>query len=195
MRTNLANRVRELRYTKGWGPDDLAERAKISRTALYHLETGRTGRPQAATLRRLARALGVTPEELLREGEGTGPSSKGIETPSRDYGFPQPGLRVEDLFQYLPGAPAPRVQPVGERITPDVARKAIEKFMVLLSSPMAGGLVQLVDESFRLMPTLSAAVVRPEPAPAPEPVDLTADDEIEPKPRRRNARSQPRTED
>ena len=31
---NLAKRIRDLRYSKGWGPDELANRAKISRTAL-----------------------------------------------------------------------------------------------------------------------------------------------------------------
>ena len=30
----LAQRVRDIRYAKGWGPDELANRAEISRTAL-----------------------------------------------------------------------------------------------------------------------------------------------------------------
>ena len=56
---NLAKRIRDLRYSKGWGPDELANRAKISRTALYQIERGNTSKPQAGTLRRISRALGV----------------------------------------------------------------------------------------------------------------------------------------
>ena len=37
---NLSRRIRDLRYAKGWGPDELASRAKISRTALYQIERG-----------------------------------------------------------------------------------------------------------------------------------------------------------
>ena len=62
---NLAKRIRDLRYSKGWGPDELANRAKISRTALYQIERGNTSKPQAGTLRRISRALGVPLEILL----------------------------------------------------------------------------------------------------------------------------------
>src|ERR1700728_2706344 len=62
---NLSRRIRDLRYAKGWGPDELASRAKISRTALYQIERGSTTKPQAGTLRRISRALGVPLEVLL----------------------------------------------------------------------------------------------------------------------------------
>ena len=52
---NLAKRIRDLRYSKGWGPDELANRAKISRTAPYQIERGNTSKPQAGTLRRISR--------------------------------------------------------------------------------------------------------------------------------------------
>ena len=61
----LSKRIRDLRYAKGWGPDELASRAKISRTALYQIERGNTSKPQAGTLRRISRALGVPLEILL----------------------------------------------------------------------------------------------------------------------------------
>src|SRR5581483_9244441 len=61
----LSKRIRDLRYAKGWGPDELASRAKISRTALYQIERGNTSKPQAGTLRRISRALGVPLEVLL----------------------------------------------------------------------------------------------------------------------------------
>lgn len=65
---SLAQRVREFRYSKGWGPDELASRAEISRTALYQIESGKTELPRAGTLRRIAIALDVPMEELLGNG-------------------------------------------------------------------------------------------------------------------------------
>ncbi len=62
---SLAQRVRDFRYSKGWGPDELASRAEISRTALYQIESGKTGLPRAGTLRRIALALEVPMEDLL----------------------------------------------------------------------------------------------------------------------------------
>ncbi len=61
----LAQRVRDHRYAKGWGPDELASRASISRTALYQIESGKTEQPRAATLRRIAQALDIPTEALL----------------------------------------------------------------------------------------------------------------------------------
>src|SRR5947209_9172442 len=62
---SLAQRVRDYRYSKGWGPDELASRAAISRTALYQIESGKTELPRAGTLRRIALALDVSMETLL----------------------------------------------------------------------------------------------------------------------------------
>lgn len=66
---SLAQRVRDFRYSKGWGPDELASRAEISRTALYQIESGKTELPRAGTLRRIAVALEVPMEDLLGSGE------------------------------------------------------------------------------------------------------------------------------
>ncbi len=66
---SLAQRVRDFRYSKGWGPDELASRAEISRTALYQIESGKTGLPRAGTLRRIALALDVSMDELLGHAE------------------------------------------------------------------------------------------------------------------------------
>ena len=54
---SLAKRIRDCRYAKGWGPDELAQKAAISRTALYQIECGKTEAPRAGTIRRIARAL------------------------------------------------------------------------------------------------------------------------------------------
>ena len=67
---SLSQRVRDFRYSKGWGPDELASRAAISRTALYQIESGKTELPRAGTLRRIALALDVSMENLLGHAEG-----------------------------------------------------------------------------------------------------------------------------
>src|SRR3982751_718890 len=71
---SLAQRVRDCRYSKGWGPDELASRASISRTALYQIESGKTELPRAGTLRRIALALEVSMESLLGHGESGKPA-------------------------------------------------------------------------------------------------------------------------
>jgi transcriptional regulator with XRE-family HTH domain len=73
----LSKRIRDLRYAKGWGPDELASRAKISRTALYQIERGNTSKPQAGTLRRISRALGVPLEALLEITPMSGQDASG----------------------------------------------------------------------------------------------------------------------
>src|SRR3954465_10273122 len=67
----LAQRVRDHRYTKGWGPDELASRAEISRTALYQIESGKTELPRAGTLRRIAKAVDVSTDSLRGRGEAS----------------------------------------------------------------------------------------------------------------------------
>src|SRR3954465_7722258 len=78
----LSKRIRDLRYAKGWGPDELASRAKISRTALYQIERGNTSKPQAGTLRRISRALGVALEELLDDVPRSGAADENGHSPT-----------------------------------------------------------------------------------------------------------------
>ena len=62
---SLAQRVRDYRYTKGWGPDELASRASISRTALYQIESGKTEDPGALKIKAIALVLRVNANYLL----------------------------------------------------------------------------------------------------------------------------------
>ncbi len=84
--------LREQRYLT---QEQLAVAAEVSASTVYHIEAGR-GRPRTAILRRLARALGVDPEEidlgeLARasgmhgQGDGAGPSdlTSGSDQPDR----------------------------------------------------------------------------------------------------------------
>ena len=133
----LSKRIRDLRYAKGWGPDELASRAKISRTALYQIERGNTSKPQAGTLRRISRALGVPLEILLDM------------TPLTHDEI------VGELGGLVAPAPAPSPPVAAMRVpSGDRAEDLMEKFRVLLASPLADGVARIVEESFRLLPII-----------------------------------------
>ncbi|WP_240911364.1 helix-turn-helix domain-containing protein [Paludisphaera soli] len=102
----LAQRVRDFRYAKGWGPDELASRAEISRTALYQIESGKTGLPRAGTLRRIAVALDVSMNVLL--GEDEDPST----IPTRGVGErPQAVARSRSGDRWFPAEGGPLALP------------------------------------------------------------------------------------
>jgi transcriptional regulator with XRE-family HTH domain len=132
---DLSRRIRDLRYAKGWGPDELASRAKISRTALYQIERGNTCKPQAGTLRRISRALGVPLEILL---ESAPVSSGTASVPVTSAMMTNPTTLV-----------APGKLPSSER-----AEELMEKFRLILGSPLAEGVARIVEESFRLLPII-----------------------------------------
>ena len=161
----LSKRIRDLRYAKGWGPDELASRAKISRTALYQIERGNTSKPQAGTLRRISRALGV-PLEVLLDMEPLGHH----DGPSGELGgmvMPAP-MASSAMAVRMPSA--------------DRAEELLEKFRLLLASPLAEGVARIVEESFRLLPII------PPPA-AGDTSSYAPANEIEPARRSRSSRS------
>jgi transcriptional regulator with XRE-family HTH domain len=78
----LATRVRHERLNRGWDLSELARRAEISRTTLYHLEKGHTRRIRSSTVKTLADAFETSVEFL------TGEASDSRIRPSRiDGGF------------------------------------------------------------------------------------------------------------
>jgi transcriptional regulator with XRE-family HTH domain len=103
---SLAQRVRDFRYSKGWGPDELASRAEISRTALYQIESGKTGLPRAGTLRRIAVALDVSMDDLLGHAETASHSSS---RSSHDH-MTAP-TRGRELSDWIPAEGAPLTLP------------------------------------------------------------------------------------
>ncbi len=136
---NLAKRIRDLRYAKGWGPDELANRAKISRTALYQIERGNTSKPQAGTLRRISRALAV-PLEILLDSTPLLADGGDVEESTATTSAPSP-------LSYLSSG--------GERaLSGERAEELQEKFRLLLGSPLADGIARIVEESFRLLPII-----------------------------------------
>jgi transcriptional regulator with XRE-family HTH domain len=141
---SLSKRIRELRYAKGWGPDDLAEHAGLSRTALYNIERERTLHPHAATLQQIARALDVSIEDLFDRPDGSAglPTEPPGRSPSSDP-MRGSGLSAERLWE-IQG-----------------------KFLELLDSPLGDGIALLVEQSHRLLPP-------PPPRPQPRSEDPPA---------------------
>jgi transcriptional regulator with XRE-family HTH domain len=149
---DLSRRIRDLRYAKGWGPDELASRAKISRTALYQIERGNTSKPQAGTLRRISRALGVPLEILLETAPG---STEAGSSPPAGGAPATPGSLV--FTGRLPSS---------ER-----AEELMEKFRLILGSPLAEGVARIVEESYRLLPIIPPPTSN-EPARYASPVEI-----------------------
>ncbi len=145
---NLARRIRELRYAKGWSTIELAGRANISRSALCQLEKGATSKPHAETLKRVSRALGVPLEILLAP------------PPVRN------GLPSE-----LPAPSASGESPT--RLSAAPAEELVEMFTILLSSPLAEALARIVEEAARLLPIIPPAGWAEAPPRAPQ-VENTA---------------------
>jgi transcriptional regulator with XRE-family HTH domain len=140
----LATKVRDLRYEKGWGPDELAWRAKVSRTALYQIERGGTSKPQAATLKRISHALGVPLESLLAAAS------------TSDEGTTARFERTAAAASFSRAVPT-------SAASSDRGDELIEKFRLLLASPLAEGVARIVEESFRLLPIIPASVVANQP--------------------------------
>lgn len=61
----FGDRVRELRHTRGWTQEQLAEAAGMHAVQVSHIEHGRNN-AKLSTVVQLARAFGITPSELLR---------------------------------------------------------------------------------------------------------------------------------
>jgi transcriptional regulator with XRE-family HTH domain len=167
---SLAQRVRDYRYSKGWGPDELASRAAISRTALYQIESGKTEVPRAATLRRIAVALEVSMDALLGHGEWEGDADAGARprpaaTADR-RGVSQRSTVDPAVWKYRARtAGATAEDPDGSRfaiaaeewgVNDEPARRSetelIAKLRALLASPYGEGIARILEESYRLLP-------------------------------------------
>ena len=61
----IARRIRACCMERGWDEVELARRADVSRTTLYHLRAGKIRRPRITTLHALAKAFEITLDHLL----------------------------------------------------------------------------------------------------------------------------------
>ena len=175
---SLAQRVRDYRYSKGWGPDELANRAEISRTALYQIESGKTELPRAGTLRRIALALDVSMETLLGNSEESTMNLSGNGLGSaQPAGGPNVASKPRGVSEWYPseGAPLLHAQrgaskfdqgngsrfgveyPSGNHGQVDAAsllreRELVLKFHDIRASPLGEPVARIVEETYRLLP-------------------------------------------
>jgi transcriptional regulator with XRE-family HTH domain len=61
---SLAERVIRYRKRKGWSPKELSDAAQVPPSRISEIEAGKNKWPTAETIRRLARALDVSMEQL-----------------------------------------------------------------------------------------------------------------------------------
>jgi len=168
---SLAQRVRDIRYSKGWGPDELANRAEISRTALYQIESGKTGLPRAGTLRRIAVALEVPMEDLLgHEGQSDDSSSTTVTAgaarrPRAFYDW-VPGnggpLSVSGAAGFKAVAAGDESRFAVETATPPKTNgldtiyvregELMSKLHDLVHSPIGDGVAKIIDDLHLLLP-------------------------------------------
>jgi transcriptional regulator with XRE-family HTH domain len=168
----LSQRVRDYRYTKGWGPDELASRAAISRTALYQIESGKTELPRAGTLRRIAMALDVSMETLLGHSELPSPALTATTPVSH---------RTRSLTEYYPNEGSPLnamahrssvkydgkdtavarfgldYSPVADGALVSRERELMGKLHDLLTSPFGDAMARIIEETYRLLPQARVA--------------------------------------
>jgi transcriptional regulator with XRE-family HTH domain len=62
-------KLQKLRLERFWSRDELSAKAGIHRDHIGRLERGEGGKSRPPTVRKLAEALGVDPNELLKGGE------------------------------------------------------------------------------------------------------------------------------
>jgi transcriptional regulator with XRE-family HTH domain len=74
-RVELGEQIATLREEQTLTQVELAERARISPSTLSLIESGKVPRPHVGTIRKIARALGVEPQDLRRAEEPTSPKA------------------------------------------------------------------------------------------------------------------------
>lgn len=73
----VADRLWEHRDAAGWNQEELARRSGVSATSITKLENARIEHPRLNTVRKLARAFGVSAERFLEDPEEDAPLAEG----------------------------------------------------------------------------------------------------------------------
>jgi len=66
-KSNIAKNIRKLRRTKGLSQDRLSKLADLSLNSIVNIEAGNNLNPTIETLERIAKALEVSVEDLLKK--------------------------------------------------------------------------------------------------------------------------------
>ena len=62
---NLANNIKKLREAKGLSQEKLARLADVANNTLIKMESGENQNPTLATLKKVAKAFGVSVDDLI----------------------------------------------------------------------------------------------------------------------------------
>ncbi len=63
---NLANNIKKLRETKGLSQEKLARLADVANNTLIKMESGENQNPTLVTLKKVAKAFGVSVDDLIK---------------------------------------------------------------------------------------------------------------------------------
>jgi len=66
-KSNIAKNIRRLRQAKKLSQDRLSKLADLSLNSIVNIESGNNPNPTIGTLEKIAKALGVSVEELLKK--------------------------------------------------------------------------------------------------------------------------------
>jgi transcriptional regulator with XRE-family HTH domain len=132
----LGERIATLREEQALTQAELAERARISPSTLSQIESGRVPRPHVGTIRKIARALNVEPQDLRRAEEA---ALAGKAKAPREA-----GLADADPSSKL--APAAVLEEIAELWAEQLARGFYDR-RTLGQMHMAGGFVAMNHEA------------------------------------------------
>src|SRR5947208_6418547 len=93
MKTRIANRVGQIRKSRGIAASDLARRVHVSRQTIYAIEAG-TYVPNTEVALNLARELEVTVDELFSLHKGSHASPESVEAEVLSAAAPAKGQPV-----------------------------------------------------------------------------------------------------
>jgi molybdate-binding protein/DNA-binding XRE family transcriptional regulator len=170
----VANRLAQVRKSRGLGASDLARRVQVSRQTIYAIEAG-TYVPNTETALHLARELEVTVDELfsLRESAEASPESLAAEVLSAaapENGQPVRICQMGARWVGVPVSASPYFMPEADGIIKRTARshgrsdlvifakeQAAEKRLVLAGCDPATGLLARMVEKISGVEIVSAA--------------------------------------
>lgn len=173
-KTNVANRVEQLRKLRGIGASDLARRVKVSRQTIYAIEAG-TYVPNTEVALNLARELEVTVDDLfslnataLKSPEAFPAEVLSATTPAK--GQPVRICQIGSRWVSVPVSATPYYMPEADGIVKSVSKKesradllvfskeeASQKRLVMAGCDPAGSLLSHMVEKHSGVEIVSAA--------------------------------------
>lgn len=153
VRIRLGEQLRATRVRRGWSIKFLAEKAGISRSTIFNLESGAVA-PHGSTLERLAQALGHTTDYFLEpdRGDWDQATNRVLDDVAREHPEVLAGLNRDDREELasLFGHGGPLTE-AGVRHEADRLRRrrqTLEKLAVVLETHLGKVAETMIDELF-----------------------------------------------